>query len=83
MDYDTTHFKFAFLSVKTPQLHSSHSEVLKKNFQLSILKLLNTDLYFETLQYNTKWNLANTVREWKVKEQARRSSGPPLTFNLV
>lgn len=66
MDYDTTNFKFFlffFFCMETPQLHSSHSEVLKKNFQLSILKLLNTDFYFETLQYNTKWNLADTAGE--------------------
>jgi hypothetical protein len=74
MDYDRRISSSFFFYVKTPKLHSSHSEVLKKNFQLSILKLLNTDFYFETLQYNMKWNLADAVREWKVKDRLQEQA---------
>jgi hypothetical protein len=49
--------------VKTPKLYSSHFEVLKHNFQLDILKTITFKFYFETLQYNTKWNLPNTMKQ--------------------
>jgi hypothetical protein len=66
MDYDRP-ISFFFFYVKTQKLHSSHFEVLKQNFQLDILKTMKYKFYFETLWYNTKWNLANTMKQNRKK----------------
>jgi hypothetical protein len=49
--------------MNTPKLHSSHFEVLKKNFQPDILKLLNTNVIVKHYNNNTKWNLANAMKQ--------------------
>lgn len=54
---------FNFFNVKTPKTTLIPFWSAETHFQLDILKTIKLKFHFETLQYNTKWNLANTMKQ--------------------